>query len=76
MPPLLLADEPTGNLDPELSMGLFELFRQLNRQGVTVLVASHDLALVRRMSRRVLVLSNGALTHDIPGSEIGGGQRG
>ena len=72
MPPLVLADEPTGNLDPELSRGLFELFRQLNEQGVTVLVASHDLALIRSMGQRVLVLSDGNLVDDIDGSEIGG----
>lgn len=72
MPPLLLADEPTGNLDPELSLGLFELFRRLNEQGVTVLIASHDLSLIRSMSRRVLVLSGGRLADDIPGSEVGG----
>lgn len=73
MPPVLLADEPTGNLDPELSHDLFELFRRLNEQGVTVLVASHDLSLIRSMGQRVLVLSDGRLVDDIPGSEIGRG---
>jgi cell division transport system ATP-binding protein len=71
MPPLLLADEPTGNLDPELSEDLFTLFSQLNGQGVTVLIASHDLALVRSMEKRVLVLSQGRLVDDISGSDIG-----
>ncbi|MSQ98302.1 MAG: cell division ATP-binding protein FtsE [Xanthomonadales bacterium] len=66
MPPVLLADEPTGNLDPELSAELFGLFRQLNQIGVTVLIASHDLALIRRMDKRVLVLQNGQLLDDIP----------
>jgi cell division transport system ATP-binding protein len=66
MPPILLADEPTGNLDPELSADLFNLFRQLNQQGVTVLIASHDLALIRRMGQRVLILSKGKLLDDIP----------
>jgi cell division transport system ATP-binding protein len=65
MPPVLLADEPTGNLDPELSWELFGLFRKLNDRGVTVLVASHDLELVRRMGRRVLVLSEGQLVDDV-----------
>jgi len=74
MPPLLLADEPTGNLDPDLSRELFELFRQLNGQGVTVLIASHDLSLIRSMSQRVLVLSQGSLIDDIAGSEIAGGR--
>ena len=66
MPPVLLADEPTGNLDPQLSTELFALFRQLNRQGVTVLIASHDLPLIRSMGERVLVLSAGRLIDDIP----------
>jgi cell division transport system ATP-binding protein len=66
MPSILLADEPTGNLDPELSADLFELFRQLNQQGVTVLIASHDLSLIRRMGKRVLILSQGSLIDDIP----------
>jgi cell division transport system ATP-binding protein len=72
MPPILLADEPTGNLDPDLSRELFGLFRQLNDKGVTVMVASHDLALIRSMSQRVLVLSQGSLVDDIPGPEIAG----
>jgi len=72
MPPILLADEPTGNLDPELSRGLFRLFRQLNAQGVTVLIASHDLALIRAMGQRVLVLSQGRLIDDIAGADVAG----
>ena len=72
MPPILLADEPTGNLDPDLSRDLFGLFRQLNAQGVTVMVASHDLTLIRFMGQRVLVLSNGSLVDDIPGADIAG----
>ena len=66
MPPVLLADEPTGNLDPELSAELFGLFRQLNLLGVTVLIASHDLSLIKRMGDRVLILQNGSLMDDIP----------
>jgi len=69
MPPVLLADEPTGNLDPSLSAELFGLFRQINQQGVTVLIASHDLGLIRRMGQRVLVLSEGHLADDIPALE-------
>ncbi|NNJ80138.1 MAG: cell division ATP-binding protein FtsE, partial [Xanthomonadales bacterium] len=71
--PLLLADEPTGNLDPDLSLGLFELFRTLNFMGVTVLIASHDLTLIRSMGQRVLVLSDGRLVDDISAEEVGGG---
>ena len=70
MPPVLLADEPTGNLDPELSQELFRLFRQLNAQGVTVLIASHDLALIRSMGQRVLVLSPGRLADDIAAADV------
>jgi cell division transport system ATP-binding protein len=66
MPPLILADEPTGNLDPSLSRELFGLFDEISRQGATVLIASHDLNLIRQMRKRVLVLSNGRLADDIP----------
>ncbi len=69
MPPLLLADEPTGNLDPKLSRELFALFEQISGQGATVLIASHDLDLIRQMRKRVLVLSNGRLADDIPASD-------
>ena len=72
MPPLILADEPTGNLDPDLSRGLFDLFLQLNGQGISVLIASHDLQLIRSMGQRVLVLSEGRLVDDIAASEVGG----
>lgn len=65
-PPLLLADEPTGNLDPELSAEIMNLFMQFNAVGVTVLIASHDLALVRRLGHRVLTLEKGGLAHDGP----------
>lgn len=63
-PTLILADEPTGNLDPDLSaeiMGLFDQFRQV---GVTVLIASHDVALISRMGCRVLQLRNGKLADE------------
>jgi len=69
MPPLLLADEPTGNLDPNLSRELFALFEEVSEQGVTVLIASNDLDLIRQMRKRVLVLSNGRLADDIPAGE-------
>lgn len=68
MPPLLLADEPTGNLDPNLSRELFSLFEEVSERGVTVLIASHDLDLIRQMRKRVLVLSSGRLADDIPAS--------
>jgi cell division transport system ATP-binding protein len=72
MPPVLLADEPTGNLDPALSAELFALFREVNAAGVTVLIASHDLSLIRETGERVLVLSGGRLVDDIPAGEVGG----
>lgn len=63
-PPLLLADEPTGNLDPELSAEIMTLFQQFNQVGVSVMIASHDLALIARMGKRVLTLKNGRLIDD------------
>lgn len=60
-PALLLADEPTGNLDPELSAEIMKLFEQFNQVGVTVLIATHDLELVERLGKRRLNLSHGRL---------------
>jgi len=60
-PLLLLADEPTGNLDPDLSLQIVELFKEINAQGTTVLVATHDRDLIKRMARRVLTLQHGQL---------------
>ncbi len=61
-PPLLIADEPTGNLDPELSLDIMRLFERFNAVGVTVLVASHDHALISQLGHRVLSLTHGELT--------------
>ena len=69
-PALLLADEPTGNLDPQLAEEVMTLFSTLPERGTAVLVASHDLHLVKRMRRRVLVLDHGHLIDDIPGTEV------
>jgi cell division transport system ATP-binding protein len=63
-PPLVLADEPTGNLDPELSREIMHLFEQFNQVGVTLLIASHDLDLISSMNKRMLTLSKGRLEHD------------
>lgn len=60
-PPIILADEPTGNLDPDLSREVMSLFEQFQQVGVSVLIASHDLELIRRMGHRVLTLSDGRL---------------
>jgi cell division transport system ATP-binding protein len=62
-PPILLADEPTGNLDPDLAAEIMHLFETFNNLGMTVLIASHDVALIQRMNRRVLTLSEGRLVH-------------
>lgn len=60
-PSVLLADEPTGNLDPALSAEIMQLFEQFNAVGVTVLIASHDLALISRLHHRILTLRQGRL---------------
>jgi cell division transport system ATP-binding protein len=62
-PPLLLADEPTGNLDPELSRDIMHLFQQFNQVGVTVLIASHDLDLISTLPYPQLQLQQGRLTN-------------
>src|SRR6185312_11755763 len=63
-PPLLLADEPTGNLDPETSVDIMRLLYRINRTGTTVLIASHDQAMVDKMRRRVLELAHGRIVRD------------
>ncbi len=63
-PPLLLADEPTGNLDPELSWEILKLFEDFNQHGTSVLIATHDLGLIARMKYRTLTLKQGRLIQD------------
>lgn len=63
-PALLLADEPTGNLDPQLSTDIMRLFEDFNRIGTTVLLASHDLALIARLRHRIMQLRDGRLISD------------
>lgn len=63
-PPLLVCDEPTGNLDPQTSRGIMDLLERINRAGTTVLVATHDREMVDNMRRRVIALDNGQLTRD------------
>jgi cell division transport system ATP-binding protein len=65
-PPLLLADEPTGNLDPETSIDIMRLLYRINRTGTTVVVATHDQAMVDKMRRRVIELSRGRVVRDEP----------
>ncbi|MEL0036986.1 MAG: cell division ATP-binding protein FtsE [Gammaproteobacteria bacterium] len=63
-PPIILADEPTGNLDPELSGEIMSLFQQFNQVGVSLLIASHDLGLIARMRYRTITLKGGNLVSD------------
>jgi cell division transport system ATP-binding protein len=63
-PPLLIADEPTGNLDPETSMGIMQLLYRINKTGTTVLMATHDREMVDRMRRRVIALEAGRVVRD------------
>jgi cell division transport system ATP-binding protein len=60
-PAIVLADEPTGNLDPDLSLEIMNLFREVNARGTTVLVATHDRELIRRVGRRALTLDHGRI---------------
>lgn len=63
-PPILLADEPTGNLDPATSLGIMSLFNRINKTGTTVLVATHDREMVDSMRKRVIALENGRIVRD------------
>jgi len=63
-PPLLLADEPTGNLDPKLSLEILSLFESLNELGMSVLIATHDLGLIAKMRYRTLTLKEGEMIND------------
>ena len=69
-PRLLVADEPTGNLDPTLSAEIMELFAGLPERGTSVLVVSHDLPLLKRMRKRVLILDHGRLVDDISPQDL------
>ena len=63
-PPIMLCDEPTGNLDPKTSVGIMKLFDRINRTGTTVVMATHDHALVDAMQRRVVALEEGKMMRD------------
>jgi cell division transport system ATP-binding protein len=70
-PVLVIADEPTGNLDPDLSLDVMNLFREINATGTTVLVATHDRELIRHVGRRAIVLDHGRVAES--GTPPGGG---
>jgi len=63
-PPLLVCDEPTGNLDPDTSVGIMQLLYRINRAGTTVLMATHDREMVNKMRKRVIALDEGRLSRD------------
>jgi cell division transport system ATP-binding protein len=63
-PVLVLADEPTGNLDPDLALEVMNLFREINARGTTVVVATHDRELIRRVGKRTIVLEHGTLASE------------
>jgi cell division transport system ATP-binding protein len=63
-PPLLLCDEPTGNLDPATSVGIMKLLDRINRTGTTVVMATHDQQIVDSMRRRVVELEDGRIVRD------------
>lgn len=63
-PSLLVADEPTGNLDPEMSWEIMKLFNEINQRGTTVLMATHDLQIVDRMKKRVIEINEGVIVRD------------
>ena len=69
-PSLLIADEPTGNLDPQLAMEIMGLFAEFQNVGTTVLIASHDLPLIKKMKKRVVVLDHGRLVADVAAQEV------
>jgi cell division transport system ATP-binding protein len=63
-PPIMLCDEPTGNLDPKTSVGIMKLFDRINRTGTTIVMATHDFAIVDAMQRRVVALETGLVVRD------------
>ncbi|MBQ1435947.1 MAG: cell division ATP-binding protein FtsE [Clostridia bacterium] len=69
-PSILIADEPTGNVDPNMSREIMDLFQAINDRGTTIIVVTHELSLVRRMKKRVIQLDGGRILYD----KVGGGQ--
>jgi cell division transport system ATP-binding protein len=63
-PPILICDEPTGNLDPDTSVGIMQLLYRINRTGTTIVMATHDREMVDKMRRRVIALEGGQLIRD------------
>ena len=63
-PPLLVCDEPTGNLDPDTSVGIMQVLYSINRTGTTILMVTHDREMVDKMRRRVIALEEGKISRD------------
>jgi cell division transport system ATP-binding protein len=64
-PVLLLADEPTGNLDPDLALEIMQIFKRINARGTTVVVATHDKDMIQRIKGRILLLEHGRMVDDM-----------
>ena len=71
-PKLVIADEPTGNIDPELSLEMMELLERVSEMGITVLVVTHEHELVHRFHQRVVTLKEGRIISDVPADQKGG----
>jgi cell division transport system ATP-binding protein len=70
-PSLIIADEPTGNIDPSMSFEIMELLDEINRRGTTILMVTHDMTLVKKYDyHRVVTIDNGIISEDLPGSKI------
>ncbi|MDY2686428.1 MAG: cell division ATP-binding protein FtsE, partial [Selenomonadaceae bacterium] len=63
-PAIVIADEPTGNLDPETSWGIMDIFQRINQSGTTIVMATHDKTIVDTMQRRVIAIENGSIVRD------------
>lgn len=64
-PPLLIADEPTGNLDPKNSQEIMEILEQVSKRGITIIVSTHDIAIVNQLKKRVITLDHGKIIRDV-----------
>ena len=69
-PRLVIADEPTGNIDPELSLEMMQLLERVSKMGITVLVVTHEHELVHRFHQRVVTLSHGRIVSDVPADPV------
>ena len=69
-PQLIIADEPTGNIDPELSFEMMELLSAINSVGITVVVVTHEHELVHRFHQRVITIDHGHVISDVPGAQL------